>query len=182
MWWPIYIINSVNYNKITLLYSPTDAAPQYLSNLPPSFICQLVSQIIRQTVSQSVSPIDSQLDTLPVRDLVSQLDCHQTNQSPHPVSEPISHLSMQGIDTLVSQLASKSLPLSSKAFSWILTTTTLQQYTTRQFKNIHYYCFHLLTLEILYLQEFSMIHLSKLVTLFHLLPKNKKKPKTVHWS
>ena len=55
MWWPIYIINSVNYNKITLLYSPTDAAPQYLSNLPPSFICQLVSQIIRQTVSQSVS-------------------------------------------------------------------------------------------------------------------------------
>ena len=182
MWWPIYIINSVNYNKITLLYSPTDAAPQYLSNLPPSFICQLVSQIIRQTVSQSVSPIDSQLDTLPVRDLVSQLDCHQTNQSPHPVSEPISHLSMQGIDTLVSQLASKSLPLSSKAFSWILTTTTLQQYTTRQFKNIHYYCFHLLTLEILYLQEFSMIHLSKLVTLFHLLPKNKKKPNTVHWS
>ena len=182
MWWPIYIINSVNYNKITLLYSPTDAAPQYLSNLPPSFICQLVSQIIRQTVSQSVSPIDSQLDTLPVRDLVSQLDCHQTNQSPHPVSEPISHLSMQGIDTLVSQLASKSLPLSSKAFSWILTTTTLQQYTTRQFKNIHYHCFHLLTLEILYLQEFSMIHLSKLVTLFHLLPKNKKKPKTVHWS
>ena len=182
MWWPIYIINSVNYNKITLLYSPTDAAPQYLSNLPPSFICQLVSQIIRQTVSQSVSPIDSQLDTLPVRDLVSQLDCHQTNQSPHPVSEPISHLSMQGIDTLVSQLASKSLPLSSKAFSCILTTTALQQNTTRQFKNIHYYCFHLLTLEILYLQEFSMIHLSKLVTLFHLLPKNKKKPKTVHWS
>ena len=134
MWWPIYIINSVNYNKITLLYSPTDAAPQYLSNLPPSFICQLVSQIIRQTVSQSVSPIDSQLDTLPVRDLVSQLDCHQTNQSPHPVSEPISHLSMQGTDTLVSQLASQSLSLSSKAFSWILTKTTLRQYTTQQFK------------------------------------------------
>ena len=136
-----------------------------------------VSQSDNQADSQSVSPTDSQLDSLPVRDLVGQLDCHQTNQSPHPVSEPISHLSMQGIDTLVSQLASKSLPLSSKAFSWILTTTTLQQYTTRQFKNIHYYCFHLLTLEILYLQEFSMIHLSKLVTLFHLLPKKFKKTK-----
>ena len=136
-----------------------------------------VSQSDNQADSQSVSPTESQLDTLPVRDLVSQLDCHQTNQSSHPVSEPISHLSMQGIDTLVSQLASKSLPLSSKAFSWILTTTTLQQYTTRQFKNIHYYCFHLLTLEILYLQEFSMIHLSKLVTLFHLLPKKFKKTK-----
>ena len=136
-----------------------------------------VSQSDNQVDSQSVSPTESQLDTLPVRDLVSQLDCHQTNQSPHPVSEPISHLSMQGIDALVSQLASKSLPLSSKAFSWILTTTPLQQYTTRQFKNIHYYCFHLLTLEILYLQEFSMIHLSKLVTLFHLLPKKFKKTK-----
>ena len=134
-----------------------------------------VSQSDNQADSQSVSPTESQLDTLPVRDLVSQLDCHQTNQSPHPVSEPISHLSMQGIDTLVSQLASQSLSLSSKAFSWILTKNTLQQYTTRQFKNIHYYCFHLLTLEILYLQEFSMIHLSKLVTLFHLLPKKIKK-------
>ena len=136
-----------------------------------------VSQSDNQADSQSVSPTESQLDTLPVRDLVSQLDCHQTNQSPHPVSEPISHLSMQGIDTLVSQLASQSLSLSSKAFSWILTKNTLQQYTTRQFKNIHYYCFHLLTLEILYLQEFSMIHLSKLVTLFHLLPKKFKKTK-----
>ena len=136
-----------------------------------------VSQSDNQADSQSVSPTDSQLDSLPVRDLVSQLDCHQTNQSPHPVSEPISHLSMQGIDTLVSQLASQSLSLSSKAFSWILTKNTLQQYTTRQFKNIHYYCFHLLTLEILYLQEFSMIHLSKLVTLFHLLPKKFKKTK-----
>ena len=170
MWWPIYIINSVNYNKITLLYSPTDAAPQYLSNLPPSFICQLVSQIIRQTVSQSVSPIDSQLDTLPVRDLVSQLDCHQTNQSPHPVSEPISHLSMQGIDTLVSQLASQSLSLSSKTLDFDKNYSTTVHYT--KIKNIHYNdCFHLLTLEILYLQEFSMIHLSKLATLFHLLPK-----------
>ena len=136
-----------------------------------------VSQSDNQADSQSVSPTESQLDTLPVRDLVSQLDCHQTNQSPHPVSEPISHLSMQGIDTLVSQLASQSLSLSSKAFSWILTKNTLQQYTTRQFKNIHYYCFHLLTLEILYLLEFSMIHLSKLVTLFHLLPKKFKKTK-----
>ena len=131
-----------------------------------------VSQSGNQADSQSVSPTDSQLDSLPVRDLVGQLDCHQTNQSPHPVSEPISHLFMQGIDTLVNQLASQSLSLSSKAFSWILTKTTLRQYTTQQFKNIHYNdCFHLLTLEILYLQEFSMIHLSMLVTLFHLLPK-----------
>ena len=130
-----------------------------------------VSQSDNQADSQSVSPTDSQLDSQSIGDLVSQLDRHQTNQSPHPVSEPISHLSMQGTDTLVSQLASQSLSLSSKAFSWILTKTTLRQYTTQQFKNIHYYCFHLLTLEILYLQEFSMIHLSKLVTLFHLLPK-----------
>ena len=136
-----------------------------------------VSQSDNQADSQSVSPTDSQLDSQSIGDLVSQLDRHQTNQSPHPVSEPISHLSMQGTDTLVSQLASQSLSLSSKAFSWILTKTTLRQYTTQQFKNIHYYCFHLLTLEILYLQEFSMIHLSKLVTLFHLLPKNKKKTK-----
>ena len=85
---------------------------------------------------------------------------------------------MQGIDTLVNQLASQSLSLSSKAFSWILTKTTLRQYTTQQFKNIHYNdCFHLLTLEILYLQEFSTIHLSKLATLFHLLPKKFKKTK-----
>ena len=172
MWWPIYTINSVDNTKITLLYSPTDAAPQYLLNLPPSFICQWVSQAIRQTVSQSVSPTDSQLDSLPVRDLVSQLDCHQTNQSPHPVSEPISHLSMQGIDTLilVSQLASQSLSLSSKALDFDKNYSTTVHYA--KIKNIHYNdFFHLLTLEILYLQEFSMIHLSKLVTLFHLLPK-----------
>ena len=138
-----------------------------------------VSQSDNQADSQSVSPTDSQLDSLPVRDLVGQLDCHQTNQSPHPVSEPISHLSMQGIDTLVSQLASQSLSLSSKALDFDKNYSTTVHYA--KIKNIHYNdCFHLLTLEILYLQEFLMIHLSKLVTLFHLLPKNKKKPKRVH--
>ena len=129
-----------------------------------------VSQSDNQADSQSVSPTESQLDTLPVRDLVSQLDCHQTNQSSHPVSEPISHLSMQGIDTLVSQLASQSLSLSSKALDFDKNYSTTVHYA--KIKNIHYNdFFHLLTLEILYLQEFSMIHLSKLVTLFHLLPK-----------
>ena len=129
-----------------------------------------VSQSGNQADSQSVSPTDSQLDSLPVRDLVGQLDCHQTNQSPHPVSEPISHLSMQGIDTLVSQLASQSLSLSSKALDFDKNYSTTVHYA--KIKNIHYNdFFHLLTLEILYLQEFSMIHLSMLVTLFHLLPK-----------
>lgn len=135
-----------------------------------------VSQSGNQADSQSVSPTDSQLDSLPVRDLVSQLDCHQTNQSPHPVCEPISHLSMQGNDTLVSQLASQSLSLSSKALDFDKNYSTTVHYA--KIKNIHYNdFFHLLTLEILYLQEFSMIHLSKLVTLFHLLPKKFKKTK-----
>ena len=135
-----------------------------------------VSQSDNQADSQSVSPTDSQLDSLPIRDLVGQLDCHQTNQSPHPVCEPISHLSMQGIDTLVSQLASQSLSLSSKALDFDKNYSTTVHYA--KIKNIHYNdFFHLLTLEILYLQEFSMIHLSKLVTLFHLLPKKFKKTK-----
>ena len=30
LWWPIYMIISVDKTKIILLYSPTDAAPQVL--------------------------------------------------------------------------------------------------------------------------------------------------------
>ena len=30
LWWPIYMIISVDKTKIILLYSPTDAAPQFL--------------------------------------------------------------------------------------------------------------------------------------------------------
>ena len=35
--WPVYIINSVDKPKMILLYSPTDAAPQFLLEQPPLF-------------------------------------------------------------------------------------------------------------------------------------------------
>ena len=35
LWWPIYVINSVDYTKFPLLYSLTDTAPQLLSKITP---------------------------------------------------------------------------------------------------------------------------------------------------
>ena len=42
LWWPIYLINSVDKSKIFVFHVPTDTTPQFLQKLTPLFGCSLV--------------------------------------------------------------------------------------------------------------------------------------------